>query len=111
MEYPKRKWINRQTGAVEFTTTIHTNNLAYLDWKVAPQAESINISMEELHARLNHLPFPAVCQLIRTQPIDGIPDRVTGTHLNGDFCEDCINGKLTHAPHTHPATHTEVPLQ
>ena len=29
-EYPKRKWINQQTGAVEFTATIHTNNLAYL---------------------------------------------------------------------------------
>jgi len=109
--YPKRKWINQQTGTVEFTATIHTNNLAYLDWKVAPRAESINVSMEELHARLNHLPFPAVCQLIRTQPIDGIPDWVTGTHPNSNFCEDCVNGKLTRAPHTHPATCAEVPLQ
>jgi hypothetical protein len=111
MEYPKRKWINRHTGAIEFTATIHTNNLAYMNWRVAPQIESTNISMEELHVRLNHLPFPAVRQLIRTKPIDGIPDRVTGTHPNSDFCEDCVNGKLTRAPHTHPATRADALLQ
>jgi len=110
-EYPKWKWINQQTGTVEFTTTIHTNNLAYLDWKVAPWAESINVSMEELHACLNHLPFPAVHQLICTQPMDGIPDWGMGTHLNSDFCKDCVNGKLTRAPHTCPAMHAKVPLQ
>ena len=57
MEYPKRKWINRHTSAVEFTGTIRANDLTYLDWRVAPQAKSANVSMEELHAHLNHLPF------------------------------------------------------
>ena len=110
VEYPMRKWVNRQTGAVEFTATIRANDLAYLDWRVAPQAESANVSMEELHARLNHLPFPALRHLIRTRPIDGVPDRVTGTHPE-DFCEDCVNGKLTRAPHTRTATRAEAPLQ
>jgi len=64
-EYPKRKWINRHTSTVEFTAMIRANDLAYLDWKVALRAESANVSMEELHARLNHLPFPAVCHLVR----------------------------------------------
>ena len=111
-EYPKRKWINRHTGAVEFTATIRPNDLAYLDWKVASRIESVNISMEELHARLNHLPFRAVRRLVRTGSVNGIPKQVTGTqHPNNDFCEDCVNGKLTRAPHTLPATRAEAPLQ
>ena len=110
-EYPKRRWINRHTGAVEFTATIQANDLAYLDWKVAPQAESLNVSMEELHARLNHLPFPALRHLVQTGSVNGVPKRVTGTPPDGDFCEDCVNGKLTRAPHTHPVTHAEAPLQ
>jgi hypothetical protein len=34
-DYPQRKWLNQQTGAVEFMATIQSNDLAYLDWKVA----------------------------------------------------------------------------
>ena len=71
-EYPKHRWINRHTSAVEFTAMIQANDLAYLDWKVAPQAKSVNVSMEELHARLNHLPFPALCHLVRTGSVNGV---------------------------------------
>ena len=34
MEYPKRKWINHKTGAIEFTVMIQHNNLVHVDWKV-----------------------------------------------------------------------------
>ena len=80
---------------VEFTATIRPNNLTYLNWRVAPRNESLNVSMEELHMRLNHLPFPAVRQLVRSWTIEGVPDRVTGIELSHEFCEDCVNGKLT----------------
>jgi len=110
-EYPKRKWINRHTGAIEFTATIRANDLAYLDWKVAPWAESANVSMEELHTCLNHLPFPAVHHLVQARSISRIPTRVTGTQPDRDFCEDCVNGKLTRAPHTRPAARAEAPLR
>ena len=59
-EYPKHRWINRHTSAIKFTAMIQVNDLAYLDWRVAPWAKSVNVSMEELHACLNHLPIPAV---------------------------------------------------
>jgi len=59
-EYPKRKWVNRHTGATELTATIRENDLAYLDWKVILNNKAANITIEELHTRLNHLPFPAV---------------------------------------------------
>jgi len=36
---------------------------------------------------------------------------VTDSCLNSGFCKDCVNGKLTQAPHTRPVTHAEVPLQ
>ena len=64
MDYLKCKWINQHTSTVEFTATISPNDLAYLDWKVAPQAKSASISIEELHAHLNHLPFPAAHNLL-----------------------------------------------
>jgi len=32
-------------------------------------------------------------------------------HPSSDFCEDCVNGKLTWVPHTCPVMHAEVPLQ
>jgi transposase InsO family protein len=110
-DYPKRKWINRRTSATEFTATIHGNGLAYLDWMMAPQGESANVSMEELHARLNHLPFSAVRRLIHSRSVSGMPDRVTDAHPSSEFCEDCVNGKLTRVPHTRPVAHAEVPLQ
>ena len=33
MEFPLQWWINRWSGATEFTATIHTGDLAYLNWK------------------------------------------------------------------------------
>src|SRR5258708_8147149 len=104
-------WGVRKTGTAEFTATIRANDLAYLDWRVAPRTESVHILMEELHTRLNHLPFSAIRRLIRTQPVEGVPDRVTDNHSDHEFCEDCVNGKLTHAPHTHPTSRADAPLQ
>ena len=49
MEYPTCKWINHGTGTVEFTATIQHDNLVYLDWRIAPQLESANLSIMELH--------------------------------------------------------------
>ena len=67
--------------------------------------------MEELHTQLNHLPFSAIRRLMHTQSVSGIPDRVTDACPSSEFCEDCINGKLTWVPHTRPAMCAEVPLQ
>jgi len=111
MDYPKWRWINRQTSATKFTAMIHTSGLVYLDWRVAPQGEFANVSMEELHARLNHLPFLAICQLMHSCSVGGILDQVMDSHPSSEFCKDCINGKLTQAPHTCPVTRAEVPLQ
>jgi hypothetical protein len=110
-DYPRRKWVNRQTGATEFTATIRSNNLAYLDWKVAPRCEAASVSIEEVHARLNHLPFLAVRRLVRDKSIDGVPDHVVDTKAHDKFCEDCTNGKLSRAPHTKPAAQAERPLR
>ena len=88
-EYPKRKWTNRQTGTVEFTAMIRTNGLAYLDWKVTPRNESVNVSMEELHAQSNHLPFSADRPLMHSRSLDGVPARVTDSRPRSRFCEDC----------------------
>jgi len=65
-DYPKQRWINCQTGATKFTVMIHASSLVHLDWRVAPQGEFANVSMEELHAQLNHLPFSAICQLMHS---------------------------------------------
>jgi len=73
-EYPKCKWVNRGTGAIEFTATIQRSNLAHLDWKVAPRFELANLSITELHARLNHMPFSAIQQLIQSKSIEGLLD-------------------------------------
>jgi transposase InsO family protein len=109
-DYPQRKWLNQQTGAVEFTATIQSNDLAYLDWKVAPRCETASVSIEELHAWLNHLPFPAVRQLIRDRSVDGVPNHVLDTEAHDEFCKDCVNGKLSRALHTKPAARAEQPL-
>ena len=108
-EYLKHKWINRWTGATEFTTTIQLNDLAYLDWKPIQAVESASVSIEELHVRLNHMPHLALWHLVRAGSVTGIPGRITGT-VTDDFCEDCVNGKLTWAPHSKPATCAERPL-
>jgi len=104
-----RRWVNRRTGATEFTATICSNDLAYLNWRPAPRVESSHVTIAELHARLNHLPHSAVRLLVREKAITGLPDHVTGP--TGDvFCEDCVNGKLTRAPHTTLAARAERPL-
>jgi len=78
----------------------------YLDWKPIQAVESASVSIEELHTRLNHMPHSAIRHLIRAGSITGIPDRVTGAATD-NFCEDCVNGKLTRAPHSKPATHAK----
>jgi transposase InsO family protein len=108
-EYPKHKWVNCQMGAVEFTTTISLNNLAYMNWKPTREGESTSVSIADLHSRLNHLPYPAIRQLIRARSVSGIPNLVDDP-ATGTFCEDCVNGKVTQAPHTKPATCAERPL-
>jgi len=55
------------------------------------------------------MPCSAIQQLIQSDAIVGVPDRVTGA-TSSDFCEDCINGKLTWAPHSKPATRASHPL-
>ena len=86
------------------------NDLAYLDWKVILNNKAANVTIEELHVHLNHLPFPAIWQLIRTQAIEGVPNHVMGDTRKDDFCEECVNGKLTRALHTKPTTQAEQPL-
>ena len=49
MEYPLRRWINHQSGATEFTATMNSNDLAYLDWKPVHSIESANVSLAKLH--------------------------------------------------------------
>ena len=110
LEYPERKWINRQTNCVEFTATIRADNLAYLNWRVDSGFESANVSFEDLHARLNHIPYPYLRRLIRDGSLDGVPAHIAGPHPDGTFCEDCVNGKLTRAPHSKPAARAEEPL-
>ena len=95
--------------ATEFTATIRSNDLAYLNWRPAPRVESAHVTIDELHARLNHLPHSAVRLLVREKAITGLPDHVTGP--TGDvFCEDCVTGRLTRAPHTTLAARAERPL-
>ena len=65
-DYLKQRWINHQTGTTEFMATICTGGLVYLDWRVVPQGEFANISMEELHMWLNHLPFLAIRWLMHS---------------------------------------------
>ena len=49
LDYPVCHWVNCQTGMVEFSATIHPDNLAYLDWRVKPHTESACMSLEDLH--------------------------------------------------------------
>jgi len=97
-------------STVKFTATICDNNIAYLNWRVDDVVESARITMEQLHARLNHTPYPVLCELIRNKSIEGLPAHVAGPHPGNDFCEDCVNGKLTRAPHLKLAAHTDEPL-
>ena len=82
------KWVNQATGAVEFTATITSDDLAYLDWKLICSSESASVSIADLHAHLNHMPFSSVCQLLCAKSIAGVPDHITNSDVD-DFCEDC----------------------
>jgi transposase InsO family protein len=106
MEYPTSRWVNHRTGATEFTATVCSNDLVYLDWKVAPSVESACVSISELHSQLNHMPHSVVQRLVQSRAVSGIPSHIEGTAAD-DFCEDCVNGKLTRAPHAKPATRAE----
>ena len=49
---------------------------------------------------------------MQTGSVNGVLKQVTGTwHPNEDFCKDCVNGKLTCAPHTRHAKRAEALLQ
>jgi transposase InsO family protein len=109
VEFPLRRWTNRRSGAVEFTATIHPSDLAYLNWKPVHSIESANISMAELHSRLNHMPCSAIRRLVRTGSLTGLPRNIV-SDSEGEFCEDCVNGKLTRAPHTKLAVRAQRPL-
>lgn len=67
--------------------------------------------MEDLQAKFDYLPFSAVRRPMHSGSLDGGPDRVTNSRPSSEFCEDCVNGKLTRVLHTRPAARTEVPLQ
>ena len=109
MEFPLRRWVNRQSGATEFSATIRAGDLAYLNWKPSPSIELANVSIAELHSCLNHMPRSAIQRLARTGSLAGLPDNIPDDP-DGDFCENCVNGKLTRAPHTKPAARAEHPL-
>ena len=53
------------TGAIDFTATIHTDNLAYLGWEGEPRAESVHILLEDFHTRYNCIPYSALRHLMR----------------------------------------------
>ena len=72
-----RKWLNRQSGAIEFSATISSDILTYLDLRVKPYIESDFVSLEDLHARFNHLPYAALSRLNRDGSITGMPDRLS----------------------------------
>ena len=110
VEYPLRQWVNCKSGAMEFTATIHPSDLAFLNWKPVPSVKSANVvSMAKLHSQLNHMPTSAIQHLIQVGTIDGLPKGVPNSS-EGEFCEDCVNGKLTWAPHTTLVVRAECPL-
>jgi hypothetical protein len=53
------------------------------------------------------MPYGPLQHLIHNGSVDGVPDHVTNVHHVDDFCENCMAGKLTHAPHTKLATCAE----
>ena len=80
-----RRWVNLVTGATEFTATICSDDLAYLNWNPAPTVEHAKFTISERRSRLNHLP---------ERPALGLPNRVDGAP-SGEFCEICVNIRLT----------------
>ena len=68
------------------------------------------MSLEELHAWLNHMPFKALQQLMKEGSLDGIPATMSNSRTTDCFCEDCVSRKLTRAPHTTPVACADVPL-
>ena len=79
MEFPLRRWVNRRSGATEFTATIRTGDLAYLNWKPSHTVESANVSIAELHSRLNHMPHSAIQQLACSGSLAGLPKVIDDT--------------------------------
>ena len=110
LNYLTRKWVNRQTDAIELSVSIRLNNLVYMDWRVEPLTETTCVSLEELHTRFNHMPFEALQRLVKEGSLDSMPNRVSNSHTPESFCEDCISGKLTCAPHTKLVSHADAPL-
>ena len=110
LTYPTRVWVNRCTDATEFSATIQPNNLAYMDWRVEPRNETACVSLEELHARFNHMPFDALRRLVKGGSLDGLPGGVSNALPSDRLCEDCIGGKLTRAPHTGQVARAGTPL-
>ena len=66
--------------------------------------------MEQLHTCLIHTPYPALRKLIWGGSVIGLPAHIEGLRPTDLFCEDCINGKLTRAPHSVLAAHTTEAL-
>ncbi|SRR5258706_694648 len=56
------------------------------------------------------MPYGALRRLVCDGSVGGLPDRITDMHHTDDFCEDCMAGKLSHAPHVRPAAHAKHPL-
>jgi len=61
----RRMWINRHTGAIDFTATIRAHNLTYLGWEVEPRAGSAHVPLDEFYTGFNRIPL-ALRHLIRT---------------------------------------------
>ena len=110
LNYLTHKWVNRQTDTVELSVLICLNNLTYMDWRVEPLTETACVSLEELHTQFNHMPFEALQRLVKEGSLDGMPNCMSNLHTPESFCEDCISGKLTCAPHTKPVSRTDAPL-
>lgn len=107
LEYPETRWINRHASSIEFTATIRSNNLAYMNWRVDTAFKSARGTMDELHACLNHTPHPVLREVNRNRSIDGLPVHVSGPRPH--FCEDSINGELTRTSHSKLAARAGEP--
>lgn len=51
--FPQHRWVNRHTRSTDYTATIRSDGLAYLDWVPSPSLASANVTICELHSRLN----------------------------------------------------------
>ena len=95
---------------VTVSVLIHLNNLVYMDWRVKPLTETTCVSLEELHMQSNHMPYEALQRLVKEGLLDSLLNCMSSSHMPESFCEDCISGKLTCAPHTKLVLHANAPL-